>query len=116
MLDSLSQDYIRTARAKGMPEWRVVVVHGLKGGLLPAVTFIGPAIAGIIGCSFVVEKIFAVPGQGQIFINSALNRDDPLMIGMVLVYGVLILFMNFVVDIVQVFLNPRLRDTTEGTT
>ena len=112
MLDSLSQDYIRTARAKGMPEWRVVVVHALKGGLLPAITFIGPAIAGIIGGSFIVEQIFHVPGQGRIFINATLNRDDPLIIGTVLLFGALILVMNLLVDIVQVFLNPRLRDTS----
>lgn len=109
MLEILSQDFVRTARAKGLPEWRVLAVHTLKGGLLPVITFMGPAVAGLIGGSFVVETVFAVPGQGMLFINAVINRDYPLIMGSVLVYGVLILVMNLVVDMVQVALNPRLR-------
>jgi oligopeptide transport system permease protein len=112
MLEVLSQDFVRTARAKGLPEWRVLVVHTLKGGLLPVVNFMGPAVAGLIGGSFVVEMIFAIPGQGILFINAVTNRDYPLIMGSVLVYGVLILVMNFLVDLVQVALNPRLRGST----
>ncbi|MEM1293986.1 MAG: ABC transporter permease [Verrucomicrobiota bacterium] len=115
MLDVLNQDFVRTARAKGLPEWRILVVHTLKGGLLPSVTFMGPAIAGLIGGSFVVEKIFAVPGQGILFLNAIVNRDHFLIMGCVLVYGILILFMNLVVDLAQVAMNPRLRGETQKT-
>jgi len=110
MLDVLNQDFIRTAQAKGVPEWRILTVHTLRGGMLPAITFMGPAIAGLVGGSFVVEKVFAIPGQGILFINAVTNRDQPLIMGCVLVYGVLILIMNFLVDIVQIILDPRLRD------
>ncbi|MFT5465352.1 MAG: oligopeptide transport system permease protein [Verrucomicrobiales bacterium] len=109
MLETLNQDYIRTARAKGLPEWRILVFHGLKGGLQPALSFMGPAVAGLIGGSFVVETIFALPGLGRVFINAATNRDDPLLMGTVLTYGALILTMNFLVDLAQMALNPRLR-------
>lgn len=109
MLEILSQDFVRTARAKGLPEWRVLVVHTLRGGLLPVVNFLGPAIASLIGGSFVVETIFAIPGQGLLFINAVTNRDYPLIMASVLVYGVLILVMNLLVDAALVLLNPRLR-------
>ena len=84
-------------------------VHTLKGGLLPSVTFMGPAIAGLIGGSFVVETVFSVPGQGILFINAVRNQDHFLIMACVLVYGMLILFMNLLVDLAQVALNPRLR-------
>ncbi len=116
MLDILNQDFVRTARAKGLPEWRILVIHTLKGGMLPAVTFMGPAIAGLIGGSFVVEKIFAVPGQGILFINAIFNRDHFLIMACVLVYGVLILFMNLLVDLAQVAMNPRLRGERQAST
>ena len=116
MLDILNQDFVRTARAKGLPEWRILVVHTLKGGLLPSVTFMGPAIAGLIGGSFVVEKIFAIPGQGILFINAIFNRDHFLIMACVLVYGVLILVMNLLVDLAQVAMNPRLRGEAQATT
>ncbi len=109
MLEVLSQDFVRTARAKGLPEWRVLAVHTLKGGLLPSVTFMGPAIAGLIGGSFVVETVFDLPGLGRVFINAVTNRDDPVIMGAVLTYGALILLMNFLVDVAVVALNPRLR-------
>ena len=111
MLDVLNQDFVRTARSKGVPEWRVLTMHSMKGGMLPSVNFMGPAIAGLIGGSFVVETVFAVPGQGILFINAVHNKDHMLIMACVLVYGVLILIMNFLVDIVQVALNPRLRGT-----
>ncbi|MEM0968687.1 MAG: ABC transporter permease [Verrucomicrobiota bacterium] len=111
MLEVLSQDFIRTARAKGLSERRVLVVHSLKGGLLPALTFAGPAIAGLIGGSFVVETVFDLPGLGRVFIRAVTNRDMPVIIGSVLVYGTLILVMNLLVDVGQAFLNPKLRDS-----
>jgi oligopeptide transport system permease protein len=108
MLEVLGQDYIRTARAKGATEPRVVFRHALRGGLLPVVSFLGPAIAGILTGSFVIETIFQIPGLGREFVNSAFNRDYTLVLGTVILYAAFIIFMNLVVDVVQVWLNPRL--------
>lgn len=109
MLDVLSQDYIRTARAKGVPGSRVVIRHALRGGLIPAVAFIGPAFAGMISGSFVIETIFQVPGMGQHFVNAATDREFFLIQGLVLFYGFLIVGANLLADLAQVALNPRLR-------
>ena len=109
MLEVLSNDYIRTARAKGAGEARVILRHALRGGLAPVVSFLGPAIAGIVTGSFVIETIFEIPGIGREFVNSAFNRDYTLVLGTVILYAGFIIVMNLVVDIVQVWLNPRLR-------
>ena len=109
MLEVLSQDYIRTARAKGASEVRVVFRHALRGGLLPVVSFLGPAIAGILTGSFVIETIFQIPGLGREFVNSAFNRDYTLVLGTVILYAALIIGLNLVVDVVQVWLNPKLK-------
>ncbi len=109
MLEILSQDFIRTAIAKGVPFWRVIVFHTLKGGLLPVISFLGPALAGIISGSFVVETIFQIPGMGREFVSSAFDRDYTLVLGTVILYALLITAANLLVDIVQVVLNPRLR-------
>ena len=109
MLEILSSDYIRTARAKGLPEWRVVLVHGIKTGLLPVVAFLGPASAGLISGSFVVETIFQVPGLGRFFVIAAFNRDYTMVLGTVLFYATLIILLNLIVDIIQVIINPRLK-------
>ena len=109
MMEILSQDFIRTARAKGAGETRVILRHALRGGLLPVVSFMGPALAGIISGSFIVEKIFQIPGLGQQFVTSATNRDHTMILGTVIFFAVLIIFFNLLVDVVQVFLNPRLR-------
>ncbi len=109
MLEVLHQDYIRTARAKGASEWRVIRHHALRGGLLPVVAFLGPAIAGILTGSFVIETIFQIPGLGREFVNSAFSRDYTLVLGTVILYAVLIVTLNLVADIVQVWLNPRLK-------
>ncbi len=109
MLEVLSQDYIRTARAKGASEWRVVLKHALRGGLLPVVSFLGPALAGIISGSFVVESIFQIPGLGRYFVTAAFNRDYTMVMGTVIFFAVLIVAFNLLVDVVQVWLNPRLR-------
>ena len=109
MLEILSQDYIRTARAKGAGELRVILKHALRGGMLPVVSFLGPALAGIISGSFVVETIFQIPGIGRSFITSALNRDHSMIMGTVIFFAVLIIAFNLLVDVLQVFLNPRLR-------
>lgn len=109
MLETLSQDYIRTARAKGAGELRIVFHHALRGGVLPVVSFLGPAIAGILTGSFVIETIFQIPGLGREFVNSAFNRDYTLVLGTVLLYAGLIVGLNLVVDVVQVWLNPKLK-------
>lgn len=109
MLEVLNQDYIRTARAKGASELRILFRHALRGGLLPVVSFLGPAIAGILTGSFVIETIFQIPGLGREFVTSAFNRDYTLVLGTVLLYAVLIIALNLVVDVVQVWLNPKLK-------
>ncbi len=109
MLEVLSQDYIRTARAKGASELRILTRHALRGGLLPVVSFLGPAIAGLVTGSFVIESIFQIPGLGREFVQSAFNRDYTLVCGTVLLYATFIVAMNLLVDIVQVWLNPRLK-------
>ena len=109
MLEVLNQDFIRTARAKGASELRVIFRHALRGGLLPVVSFLGPAIAGILTGSFVIETIFQIPGLGREFVNSAFNRDYTLVLGTVLLYAGLIILLNLVVDVVQVWMNPKLK-------
>ncbi|MBD3343663.1 MAG: oligopeptide ABC transporter permease OppB [Chitinivibrionales bacterium] len=109
MLEILPQDFIRTARAKGVPEWKIILKHALKGGLLPVVSFLGPATAGIITGSFVVETIFQVPGLGRHFINAAFNRDYTMVPGIALFYGSLMIVFNMLVDITYAWLNPRIR-------
>jgi oligopeptide transport system permease protein len=109
MLEVLSQDYIRTARAKGVPGPRIIIRHALRGGLIPAVAFIGPAFAGMISGSFVIETIFQIPGMGQHFVNAATDREFFLIQGLVLFYGFLIVAANLMADLAQVALNPRLR-------
>jgi oligopeptide transport system permease protein len=109
MLEILHQDFIRTARAKGASELRVIVRHAVRGGLLPVVSYLGPATAGILTGSFVIETIFQIPGIGREFVNSAFNRDYTLVLGTVILYAVLIMALNLVVDIVQAWMNPKVR-------
>lgn len=110
MLEILSQDFMRTARAKGLPGWQVVVRHGLRGGLLPVITYLGPASAGLLTGSFAVETIFFIPGLGRFFVTAAFNRDYTMVLGTVMFYAVVIVLLNLVVDVVHVWLDPRLRD------
>lgn len=109
MLEVLGLDYIRTARAKGLSETVVVFKHALRGGIMPVVSFFGPALAGVISGSFVVETIFQVPGLGRHFVQAALNRDHSLIVTTVFFYAILIIVANIIVDIVHVYLNPKLR-------
>jgi len=109
MLEILSQDFIRTARAKGANATRVLFRHALRGGLLPVVSFLGPAAAGIVTGSFVIEMIFQIPGLGRHFVTSAFNRDFTMITGIVVFYAALIVFFNLAVDIVQIWLNPKLK-------
>ncbi|MBI4612318.1 MAG: ABC transporter permease subunit [Planctomycetes bacterium] len=109
MLEIVNQDYIKTARSKGLSETVVIVRHALKGALLPVVSYLGPATADILVGGLVVERIFDVPGIGREFVVSAINRDYTLVLGLVLLDGVLLVFMNLLVDVVYGFLDPRIR-------
>jgi oligopeptide transport system permease protein len=109
MLEVLTQDFIRTARAKGAGGVRVLFKHALRGGLMPVISFLGPAAAGLISGSFVIETIFNIPSLGRFFVTSAFNRDYTMVMGTVLFYATLIILLNMVVDILQVWLNPKLK-------
>lgn len=109
MLEILSQDYIRTAKAKGVGSFRMLLRHSLRGGIIPAVAFIGPAFAGIISGSVVIESVFAMPGLGLHFIKAIEVGDAPVILGMAMLYGSLIIIANFVTDLLGLWLNPRLR-------
>lgn len=108
MLEELSQDYIRTARAKGLSGAAVVLRHGLRNAILPVVSYLGPAAAAVLTGSVVVEKIFAVPGLGTHFVNAALNRDYTLVMGLVLLYSALLVLFNLAADIALTWLDPRI--------
>lgn len=110
MLEVLSNDFIRTARAKGLSETRVVLRHALRGGISPVVSFLGPATAGLMSGSFVVETIFQIPGLGRFFVEAAFNRDYTMIMGTVLFYASLIILLNLIVDLAHTWLDPRLRD------
>jgi oligopeptide transport system permease protein len=107
MLDALSQDYVRTARAKGLSQLAVALRHALPGAMLPVVSFLGPAVAGILTGSVVIERIFAIPGLGWHFVQAALQRDYTLAMGLVLLYTLLLYVMNFLVDLSYGILDPR---------
>ena len=109
MLEVLRSDYIRTARAKGLKERDVILRHSLRGGLMPVVSFTGPALASLVTGTVVTERIFAMPGLGNYFINANLNRDEPLIIGIVAFISITILIFNLLVDIAYAFLDPRIR-------
>ncbi len=109
MLEVLNQDFVRTAHAKGVPPIPLIIRHTLKGGLLPVISYLGPAFARIISGSFVIETIFFIPGLGRFFVTSAFNRDYNMIMGTVLFYAALLVLLNLIVDVVQVLLNPRLK-------
>lgn len=109
MLEILGQDFIRTAKAKGLPQNLIIRRHSLKGGMLPVISYLGPATAGMLTGSVVIEKVFAIPGMGTLLIESAMNRDYTLALGCVIVFAVLILIFNLIVDLVYGFLDPRIK-------
>jgi oligopeptide transport system permease protein len=109
MLEIMRSDYIRTARAKGLSEWTVLLKHALRGGIIPVVSFTGPALAALLAGTVVVEKVFSIPGLGNIFIQAVLNRDDTLVVGIVAFLSILIMLFNLIVDISYGFLDPRIR-------
>lgn len=110
MLEVLNQDYIRTAKAKGVGQVSTIVKHAMRGGVIPAVAFVGPAFATLLTGSFVVETIFQVPGMGQHFVTATADRDYFLLQGVVLLFGVLIVIANLAADLALIFLNPRLKE------
>jgi oligopeptide transport system permease protein len=109
MLEVLRSDYIRTARAKGLDEKTVLLRHAFRGGIIPVLSFTGPALAALLAGTVVVERVFVIPGLGKIFIEAVLSRDEPLILGIVAFLSILIMVMNLIVDISYGFLDPRIR-------
>lgn len=114
MLEVLSQDYIRTAHAKGLPNHIVVLKHGLRAGIMPVVAYLGPAFAGILSGSFVIETVFQIHGLGRFYVQAAFNRDYTLILGCTVFLAGLIILFNLLSDILAAYLNPRLRAEVEG--
>jgi ABC-type dipeptide/oligopeptide/nickel transport system permease component len=111
LLQVLNEDYIRTARAKGLRERRIVSVHALKNGIIPIVTVIGPAVAYLVTGTFVVETVFGIPGMGRFFVTSINGRDYPVIMGTILMFAAILVLTNTLVDIAYVWLDPRIRYT-----
>lgn len=109
ILDVMEQDYIRTARAKGISDFKVIVKHGLRNAILPVVTYIGPMIASIVTGSFVIEKIFGIPGIGSLFTLSILNRDYTLIMGITVFFAIFLITTVLVVDVLYVLIDPRIK-------
>jgi oligopeptide transport system permease protein len=109
VLDALSQDYIKTARSRGVSTWRLLVHHALRNALLPVVSYIGPLAAALLTGSFIVESIFAIPGLGRHFVTSIYNRDYTVILGITIFYSFLIIFMNLIIDLIYPLLDPRIR-------
>jgi len=109
MIAVLKSDFVRTARAQGLSTASIIRFHALKPAMLPLLSYMGPAMAGILTGSVVVEKVFGIPGIGQFFVNGALNRDYTLVLGITIFYAALIIFLNLAVDLLYGFLDPRIR-------
>ena len=109
LLQVIREDYIRTARAKGLPERTVITRHALRNSLVPVVTVLGPFTAAVVTGTFVIELVFGIPGLGKYFVNSVSNRDYPVIMGTILLYAFILVIANAAVDIVYAFLDPRIR-------
>ena len=109
LLQTIREDYIRTARAKGLRERAVVIRHALKNSMIPVVTVIGPLFAALVTGTFVTEQIFGIPGLGKYFVTSIGNRDYPVIMGTILLYAVFLVFANLLVDIIYAWLDPRIK-------
>jgi len=109
MIEVLRTNYLRTARAKGLPEWITIIRHALKAAMLPVISYLGPAVVNTITGSIVIEQIFGIPGIGRYFVQAALNRDYTLVMGVTVFYGALIIFANLLVDLLYGVLDPRVR-------
>lgn len=109
LLQVMNEDYIRTARAKGLSEPRVIIGHALKNGLIPVVTVLGPLSAALLTGTFIVESIFAIPGMGRFFVTSVQARDYPVIMGTIMLYAAVLVFANLLVDIIYAWIDPRIR-------
>jgi ABC-type dipeptide/oligopeptide/nickel transport system permease component len=109
LLQTIREDYIRTARAKGLAERTVIIRHALKNSLIPVVTILGPLFAGLVTGTFVTESIFGIPGMGKYFITSITNRDYPVIMGTILLYALFLVIANLVVDLTYAYIDPRIR-------
>jgi oligopeptide transport system permease protein len=109
MLEVLRSNYVRTARAKGLPNRVAILRHAIRAAIIPVVSYLGPAVANIITGSVVIEQIYSIPGIGRYFVQAALNRDYPLVMGVTIFYGLIIIFCNLITDIVYGFLDPKVR-------
>ena len=109
MIEVLAQDFIRTAKAKGLSEKRIVMVHALRAAIPPVVSFLGPALAGLLAGSFVVETIFQIPGLGRFYVEAAFNRDYTMILGTTIFFSIMIVTFNLIADVLLAWLNPRLR-------
>ena len=114
MMEIFSHDYLRTSRGKGLSTMRIVFVHALRGGITPVISYLGPAVAGLIAGSFVVETIFQIPGLGRFYILAAFNRDYTMIMGCTIFFAFLIVVFNLLADIILVLLNPKLRQDVSG--
>jgi len=110
LLQVLHEDYVRTARAKGVPAHVVMIRHALRNSLIPVITYLGPLTAAVLTGSLIVEQIFAIPGMGRYFVTSISNRDYPLVMAVVVLYALIVVSFNLIVDILYVFLDPRMQD------
>lgn len=109
LLEVMGQDYIRTARAKGLSEGKVITRHALRNAMIPVITVLGPTIAGLLTGSFVIEKIFAIPGMGIYFVDSVTQRDYTTIMGMTIFYATFLMVMTFVVDVFYCLIDPRIK-------
>jgi hypothetical protein len=114
LLDVYQQEYIRTARAKGLGSWTILMRHALGNAILPVITYLGPLAASLLTGSFIVETIFAIPGLGQYFVTSIYNRDYTVILGITIFYSALVVFLNILVDMIYPLIDPRVT-TEEGT-
>lgn len=114
LIDVLRQDYIHTAKAKGLSTWEVVVKHGLRNALIPVLSFMGPLFASVITGTFVIEKIFAIPGIGKYFVDSIFNRDYPVILGTTIFYSTVLVVTLFLIDILYRVVDPRIQLVSKG--
>ena len=109
MIDHINQEYIKTARAKGLQESKVIFKHALKNAILPVVTYMGPLLAGVLTGSFIIEQVFTIPGLGAFFVTSINNRDYSVIMGTTIFYGAFLIAMNFLVDVLYMLVDPRIK-------
>ena len=112
MIEVLQSDYIKLARAKGIPIKKIIIRHALRNAIVPVLTFVGPLMAGLLTGTFVIEKIFSIPGLGKYFVDSIFNRDYPVIMGTTIFYSALLIVCIFITDIIHRIVDPRIRSIT----